>query len=114
MGILEIYKIIQIFEVLQNFLGHWYYLQVGTIFLSDHRLLFILCPQITANLRSEVFCWSVSLPTKIRKYCVLTSHHAIKRDFEIRTHTKITALQISFGNASPIFYIFLFFSLPNN
>ena len=59
----------------------------------DHRLLSTLCPQITADLRSKgYFAGTVSLPTKIRKYCILTSPHVYKKardHFEIRTHKKI-------------------------
>ena len=56
----------------------------------NHKVLANLCPEITADLQSTGYsAYTVSLPTKIRKYCILTSHHAIKRDFEIRTHKKI-------------------------
>jgi small subunit ribosomal protein S10 len=46
----------------------------------DHKLLANLCLQITADLQSEGYsARTVSLPTKIRKYCVLTSPHVYKK-----------------------------------
>ena len=59
----------------------------------NHKVLANLCPEITADLQSTGYsAYTVSLPTKIRKYCILTSPHVYKKardHFEIRTHKKI-------------------------
>jgi len=59
----------------------------------NHKVLANLCPEITADLQSAGYsACTVSLPTKIRKYCILTSPHVYKKardHFEIRTHKRI-------------------------
>lgn len=59
-------------------------------------------------------CYSVALPTRIKKFCVLRSPHMHKdsrEEFEIRIYKRF--IDISSPNIANIFSIFENFSLPS-